>query len=77
MMLFCTPLLIRLLIALAYKLTLQKWTEIRMADAVQPSQVRASPDCNFIDFHYSLYGHTIQKVKNAKYRGVTFDCHLS
>ena len=24
-----------------------------------------------------LYGHTIQKVKNAKYLGVTFDCHLS
>ena len=33
--------------------------------------------CNVIDFHYSLYGHTIPKVKNAKYLGVTFDCHLS
>ena len=32
---------------------------------------------NFTDFHYSLYGHTMQKVKNAKYLRVTFDCHLS
>ena len=32
---------------------------------------------NFIDTHYTLYGHNIQKVTNAKYLGITFDCHLN
>ena len=32
---------------------------------------------NFIDTNYKLYGHTIQKVTNAKYLGITFDHHLN
>ena len=32
---------------------------------------------NFIDTHYTLYGHTIQNVTNAKYLGITLDCHLN
>ena len=32
---------------------------------------------NFIDTHYTLYGHTIQNVTNAKYLGITFDCRLN
>ena len=32
---------------------------------------------NFIDTHYTLYGHTIQKVTNANYIGITFDFHLN
>ena len=30
-----------------------------------------------IDTHYTLYGYTKQKVTNAKYLGITFDCHLN
>jgi len=32
---------------------------------------------NFIDTHYTLYDHTIQKRTNAKYLGITFDHHLN
>ena len=60
-------------------LTLQKWTEIwqMLFNPAKCEDLQITNKCNVIDFHSSLYGHTIQKVKNAKYLRVTFDCHLS
>ena len=60
-------------------LILQKWTEIwqMQFNPAKCEHLQITNKHNFIDFHFSLYGHTIQKVKNAKYLGVTFDCHLS
>ena len=60
-------------------LILQKWTEIwqMQFNPAKCEHLQITNKHNFIDFHFSLYGHTIQKVKNVKYLGVTFDCHLS
>ena len=60
-------------------LTVQKRTEIwqMQFNAAKCEHLQITNKHNFIDFCYSSYGHTIQKVKNAKYLGVTFDCHLS
>ena len=45
---------------------------------IQPSvSTFRLPTNNFIDIQYTLYGHTIQKVTNAKYLEIAFDCHLS
>ena len=36
--------------------------------SIQPSMSTFKlPTNNFIDIHYTLYSHTIQKVTNAKY----------
>ncbi len=60
-------------------LTLQKWTEIWQIqfNPAKCEHLQIANKHNVIVFHYSLYGHTKQKVKNAKYLGVTFNCHLS
>jgi len=61
--------------------TLQKWSEIWQMEFNSAKctceHLQVTNKYNFIDTHYTLYGHTIQKVTNAKYLGITFDCHLS
>ena len=60
-------------------LTLQKCTGVwqMQFNPAKCEHLQITSKHNFIDSHYTLYGHTIQKVTNAKYLGVIFDRHLS
>ena len=55
--------------------TLQKWSETWQME-FNPTNLQITNKYNFIDTQYTLYGHTIHKVTNAKYLGITFDRHL-
>ena len=60
-------------------LTIQKWSKTWQME-FNPSKcehLQITNKHNYIDTHYTLYGHTIQKVTHAKYPGLIFDCHLS
>ena len=71
------------MIVLTYRTTYQlykKWSETWQIEfnPTKCEHLQITNKHNFIDTHYTLYGHTIQKVTNAKYLaiGTTFDCHL-
>ena len=55
--------------------TLQKWCKTWQME-FNPTKCEHLQITNK-DTHYTLYGHTIQIVTNAKYLEITFDCHLS
>ena len=57
--------------------TLQKWSETWQMEfnPTKCEHLQITNKYNFIDTHYTLYGHTIQQVTNAT--NFTFDRHLS
>ena len=60
-------------------LNLQNWSE-KWQMEFNPTKCKHIQNTNnLVDAHFTIptYIVTIQKVANAKYLGLTFDCHLS
>ena len=79
MIFFYIPSLIGLLINLQTDLsTLQKWFETwqKEFNPTKCEHLQITNKHYFIETHYTLYSHTIQKVTNPKNLEITFDCHL-